>query len=149
MMKRFKRLPKQKPNFQGILNWIAKILHCYCRKQHKKYWKLMDYWTKYCSLFAILSVYCNLCFLLPFSMADFFISWTQYSRNFKCHKWSFVSCIVSISVLKMAFTKLGQLDGNTCIKNCVYNNFNLRYLVSSVTECLPRSFSFINYSLQI
>ena len=26
---------KGNPNFQGILNWIIQILHCYCRKQHK------------------------------------------------------------------------------------------------------------------
>ena len=38
----------------------------------QKYWKFTDYWTKYYSLFPILSVYCNLCFLLPFSMAEFF-----------------------------------------------------------------------------
>ena len=37
----------------------------------QKYWKLKDYWTKSCSLFALLSVYCDLCFLPPSSMAEF------------------------------------------------------------------------------
>ena len=62
---------KGNPNFQGILDWILQILHYYGRKQYKKYWKLADYWTKSCSLFALLSVYCDLWFLSPSSMAEF------------------------------------------------------------------------------
>ena len=34
--------------------------------------KTHGYLTKSCSLLALLSVYCDLCFLLPSSMAEFF-----------------------------------------------------------------------------
>ena len=81
---------------------------------------------------------------------SFFIYWTQYSANFKCHKWSFVLYIVSFSGLKMVFPKSSQLDITACIKNCVYNNFNLHcYSMSSIIGCLYRSFSLINSSVQI
>ena len=79
---------------------------------------------------------------------SFFISWTQYSTNFKCYKWSFVPYIVSFSGLKMVFSKLSQLDITACIKSCVFNNFNLRYFMSSIIEHLCKSFSFINSSVQ-
>ena len=58
--------------------------------------------------------------------------------------------IVSISGLKMVFSKLSQLDITACIKNCVYNNFNLCcYFMSSIIERLYKSISFINSSVQI
>ena len=48
------------------------------------------------------------------------------------------------SGLKMVFSKLSQLDMTACIKNCVCNNFNLRYFMSSIIESLYKSFSFID-----
>ena len=66
---------KGNPNFQGILDWIHPT-NRYCiiiaQEATQKYRKLTDYWTKSCFLFALLSVYCNLCFLLPSSIAKFF-----------------------------------------------------------------------------
>ena len=38
----------------------------------QKYWKLTDYRTKFCPLFALLSVYCDLRFLSPSSTVEFF-----------------------------------------------------------------------------
>ena len=38
----------------------------------QKYQKLTDYWKKSSSLFSVLSVYCDLCFLSPSSMAELF-----------------------------------------------------------------------------
>ena len=69
-------------------NWIIQILHYYCMKQHKNI-KNSDYWTKCCYL----SLCPSLCLLWlaltsPSSAAEIFSSWTQYSTNFKCHKWS-------------------------------------------------------------
>ena len=51
--------------------------------------------------------------------------------------------------LKMIFSKSSQLDITACIKNCVYNNFNLCYFMSSIIKRLYKSFSFINSSVQI
>ena len=61
------------------------------------------------------------------------------------------SCRVqfSFSGLIMVFSKFSQLDITACIKSCVYNNFNLRYFMSSIIERLQKSFSFINSSVQI
>ena len=128
---------KGNPNFQDILNWISQILDYYCRKQHKN---ITDYWTKSSSLFSFLSVYCNLCFLLPSSSAEFFHFFNKVCRKFIHRKWSFVLYIVLFSSLKMIFTKFSQLDIPACIKNWVYNNFNLHcYFMSSIIERLQIS----------
>ena len=93
------------------------------------------------SLFTATCVSCR----LP-QRQSFFISWTQYSANLKCDKWSFVRYIVSFSGLKMVFSKLSQFDVTT---HCAYLNFNLHfYFMSSIIERLCKSFSFIN-SVQI
>ena len=115
-------------------------MHYYCRKQHKK---IKNWWT----------VEQNPVLLLPFSLfsvtcaswclphwQSFFISWTQYSTNFEHHKWSFVLNIVSFCGLKLVFSKLSLLDITACTKNCVYNNFNLCYFMSSIIEILYKSF---------
>ena len=103
----------------GLLN---KILFCFCPSPYLQR--------------LVLSV--------AFLNGSFFISWTQYSANVKRHKWSFVSCIVSFSGLKMVFSKLNQLDVIACIKNCVHNSFDLSYFMSSVIEHLYKSFSLID-----
>ena len=140
---------KGNANFQGMLDWIPQILLYYCRKQHK-------------NIENSQIIEQNLVLSLPFPLftptsascrlpewKSFFISWTQHSVNFNCHKWSFVPYIVLFSGLKMVFSKLSQLDITACIKNCVYNNFNLHYFMSSIVECLYRSLSFLNSSVQI
>ena len=105
------------PNFQGMLNWILQILHYYCRREHK-YWKLTDYWTKCCSLFAF-SLFTATC-------ASCRLPQRQSTFNFKHPKWSFVLYKVSFSGLKMILSKLSQLDITAYRKNCVYNYLNLR-----------------------
>ena len=140
---------KGNSDFQGILDWIIQTLHYYCSKQHK-------------NIKNLLVIEQNLVLSLPFYLFTttcascrlpqrqcFFIFWKQYSANFKRHKWSFVLFIVSFSGLKMILSKFNQLDITACIKNCVYNNFNLRYFMFSIIERLYKSFSFINSSLQI
>ena len=107
---------KGNPNFQGILNWIIQILHYYCRKQHKNINN-----SQINEHNVVISLCPSLCLLrlalpLPSSKAEFFSSWTQYSANFKCHKWSFVPYIVSFSGLKMAFSKL-SLAKYHCLHN--------------------------------
>ena len=141
---------KGNPNFQGILDWIPQILHYYCRKQHKniKNSGIIEQnlvLSLSASLFTATYASCR----LP-QRQSFFISWTQYSASFKRRKWSFVPYIISFSGLKVVFSTLSQLDITACIKNCAYNNFNLRcYFMSSIIERLYRSFSFINSSVQI
>ena len=76
----FYNMFKGNPNFWGILNWIIQILYYHCRKQHKNIEKLTDYWTKCCYLSALLSIYCNLCFLHLCQQQDFFSSWTVLSE---------------------------------------------------------------------
>ena len=122
------------------------MLHYYCRKQHKN----------------IKNSKQNLVLLLPFSLftvtcasyglpqrQSFFISWRQYSANFKHHKWSFLPYIVLFSGSKVFFSLSSQLDTTACIKNCIYNNFNFRCFMSSIVELLYKSFSLISSSVQI
>ena len=128
------------PNFQDILNWILQILHYYCRKQHKniKNSRIIEQNLVLSFPFSLFTATCASC-RLP-QRQNFFISWTKYFANFKRHKWSFVLYIVSFSGLKMIFTKFSQLDITACIKNCVYNNFNLCcYFMSSIIERLQIS----------
>ena len=141
---------KENPNFQDILDWIPQILYYYCRKQHKTIQnsRIIEQDLVLSLPFSLFTATCASCGLPE--RESFFISWTQYSANFKRHKWSFVPYIISFSGLKIVFSKLSQLDITACIKNCVYNNFNLRcYFMSSVIERLYRSFSFIKSSVQI
>ena len=127
---------KGNPNVQGILDWILQILLHYCREQHKniKNSQIIEQNLVLSLPFSLFTVICAYCFLPQWQ--SFFISWTQYSTNFKCHKWSFVLYIFLFSGLKMVFSKFSQLDINACIKNCVYNNFNLHYFMSSRIEHL-------------
>ena len=116
---------KGNPNFQSILNWILQILHYYCRKQHKNIEnsRIIEQNLVLSLPFSLFTATCAYCSLPQWQ--SFFVSWTQYSANFKRHRWLFVLYIVSFSDLKMVFSKLSQLDITACIKNCVYNNFNL------------------------
>ena len=119
--------------FKALLDWILQILHYYCRKQHKNIensWIIKQNFVL--SLpFSLFTVTCASCHRSQHQ--SFFISWALYSVNFKHRKWSFVPFIVLFSALKMVFSKLGQLDITACIKNYVYNNFNLGcYFVSSI-----------------
>ena len=70
--------------------------------------------NKMLSLFALPSAYWDLHFLHLPQRQSFFSSWTQYSVNFKRHKWSYVPYIFSFSGLKMAFSKL-SLAKNYCL----------------------------------
>ena len=117
---------KGNPNFQGMLHWILQILHYYCRKQQKNIEnsRIIEQNLVLSLPFSLFTATCASC-RLP-QRQSFFISWVQYSSNCKRHKWSFVPYIVLFSGLKMVFSKLSQLDITACIKNCVYNNFNLR-----------------------
>ena len=117
---------KGNPNFQDILNRILQIfLHYYCRKQYKniKNSGNIEQNLVLSFPFSLFTATCGSCRFPP--RQNFFISWTKYFVNFKCHKWSSVLYIVSFSGLKMIFNKFTQLDFTACIKNCVYNNFNL------------------------
>ena len=140
IMKYESQVVKVNPNFQDILNWILQTLHYYCRKQHKN---IKNSWIIEQNLvlsfpFSLFTATCASC-RLP-QRQNFFISWTKYFANFKRHKWSFVLYIVSFSGLKMIFTKFSQLDITACIKNCVYNNFNLHcYFMPSIIERLQIS----------
>ena len=128
------------PNFQGILNWMLQILYYYCRKQHKniKNSQIIEQNLVLSFPFSLFTAACASC-CLPHRQS-FFISSTKYVANFKHRKWSFVLYIVLFSCLKMIFTKFSQLDIAACIKNCVYNNFNLRcYFMSSIIERLQIS----------
>ena len=91
--------------------------------------------------FSLLTVTCT---SLAFLNSSFFSSWTEYSTNFKCHMWSFMSYIVSFSDLKMAFSKLSMAKYHCLHKKTVH------YFMSSITtEHLCKSFSFVNSSVQI
>ena len=128
---------KGNPNFQDILNWILQILDYYCGKQHKniKNSQIIEQNLVLSFPFSLFTAACASC-CLPHRQ-NFFISSTKYVANFKHRKWSFVLYIVLFSCLKMIFTKFSQLDIAACIKNCVYNNFNLRcYFMSSIIERL-------------
>ena len=62
---------KGNPNFQGILNWMIKILHYYCRKQHKDIENsriIEQNVAILCSSLCLL----RLALPLPFSMAGYF-----------------------------------------------------------------------------
>ena len=127
-------------------------MHYYCRMQHKNI-KTLGLLKKslFSLFFSLFTVICASCWLPQ--QRSFFISWKQYSVNFKRHKWSFVPYIVSFSGLKMVFSTLSQLDITASIKNCVYNNSNLHYFMSSIIECpapdVYTIFFFISSSVQI
>ena len=74
--------PKGNPNLQGLLDWILQILHHYYRKRHKKV-KTHGLLNKSCSLFALLSVCCDLSFLPPSSTAEFFHFLNTVLREFE------------------------------------------------------------------
>ena len=58
--------------------------------------------------------------------------------------------VALFSGLKMIFSKFTQLDITACIKNCVWNNYNLCcYFMSSLIERLYKSFSFLSSSVPI
>ena len=97
---------KGNPNFQGILDWILQILHYYCRKQHKNIEnsRIIEQNLVLSLPFSLFTAACASCRLLQ--RQNFFISWTQYSANFKRNKWSFVPYIVSFFGTKMVFSKL-------------------------------------------
>ena len=135
----FYNMFKGNPNFQGILNWIIQILYYHCRKQHKNIEKLTDYWTKCRYLSALLSIYCNLCFLHLCQQQDFFSSWTVLSEFYQ--KWLFVPYIVSFSGLKMAFFKLSLAKYHCLHKkhDYVFNYYRMSLQI----------FFFINSSVQI
>ena len=62
---------KGNPNFQGILNWMIKILHYYCRKQHKDIENsriIEENVAILCSSLCLL----RLALPSPFSMAGYF-----------------------------------------------------------------------------
>ena len=124
---------KGNSNFQGILDWILQIVHYYCRKQHKNIEnsRITEQNLVLSFPFSLFTASCASC-RLP-QRQSFFISWTQYSTNFKRHKWSFVPYTVSFSDLKMVFSKLSQLDITTCVKNCVYTKASI-YVVISCLE---------------
>ena len=114
---------KGNPKFQDILNWILQILHYYCGKQHKniKNSRIVKQNLVLYFPFSLFIATCASCHLPQ--QQNFFISWTKYDANFKCHKWSFVLYIVLFFGLKMIFIKYSNLDITACIKNCVCNNF--------------------------
>ena len=112
---------KENPNFQGILSWIQQILLYHCSKQHKNIQILL-----FIEQNLIISFCPALCLLhrvpaLPFSMADVF------------------------QVLYTVLSKILNVTSDhlcCCIKNCVFDNFNLHYFVSSVIiESLHKYFS--------
>ena len=74
---------KGNPNFQGILDWILKILLYHSSKLHKNIetYSLLN--KILLSLSTLLSVYCDLCFLCLSQQQMFFSSWTQYSAKFQ------------------------------------------------------------------
>ena len=124
---------------------MLQIFHYYCRKQYKniKNSQIIEQNLVLSFLFSLFTATCVFCCLSQWQN-----SWTQYFTNFKHHKWSFVLCIVLFSALKMIFSKFSQLDIATCLKNSVYNNFNLHcYFMSSIIEHLQ--ISFVNSSVQI
>ena len=106
-------------NFQGIWNWMLQILYYYCRKQHKniKNSQIIEQNLVLFFPFSLFTVICASCHL-PQGQ-NFFISWTKYFANFKCHQRTLVLYIVLFSGLKMIFTKFRQLDITARTKNCL------------------------------
>ena len=106
---------KGNSNFQGILDWILQIVHYYCRKQHKniKNSRITEQNLVLSFPFSLFTATCASC-RLP-QRQSFFISWTQYSANFKRHKWSFVPYVVSFSGLKLVFSMLSQYNWYHCL----------------------------------
>ena len=104
----------------------------------QKYGKLKVYWTMLLSLLSLLFL-CLLLLVLPapFSTAEFFSSWRHSSAeslkilnvtsDHSCHKY-------------FLFLVWKWLEITTCIKNRVYNNFNLCYFMSSIIESLNNFF---------
>ena len=124
---------KGNPNFQNILNWIIKLLHYYCRKQHKN----MEN-SQIMEQNVVISLCPSLCFLRlefssPSSTAEFFQFFAHYA-NFKRRKWSFVLYIVSFSGSKMAFSMLSLAKYHCLHKKRVYSNFNLLCLQLQVQK---------------
>ena len=106
---------KGNPNFQGILNWILEILHYHCSNQHKNIENL-----QFIEQNIVISFCFSLCLLWlvlpsPFSTADI----SQFLNTILCE-------VLNVS---------SDLSCR-CIKNHVYNNFNLHYFVSSIIESL-------------
>ena len=96
----------RKPKLSRQIKLNHTNIALFLQEATQKYRKLTDYWRKCCYLslpFPLLTVTCA---SFAFLNSSFFSSWTQYSANFKRHKWSFVPYIVSFSHLKMAFSKL-------------------------------------------
>ena len=139
------------PNFQSILNRIIQILHYQWRKQHKNIENSQIAEQNVVIFSALLYAYCHLHILHLPQRQSFFSSWTKYSTNLKCIKWSFVLYIVSFSDLKMAFSKLSLAKYHCLHKKVVFTVISIYF-----TSCLPllqnvflNSFSFINSSVQI
>ena len=139
-------------NFQGILNWIIKILHYYCRKQQKnsKNSQIIEQNVVISLPLSLLS-HTVLTLPSPSSMESFFSFWTQYSANFKHHKSLFMLYIVLFSGLKMAFSTLHLTKDHCLHQKTVFTVTSIYFISwSSITiERLYRFFSFINSSAQI
>ena len=103
-------------------------------------------------LFSLCLSLCSLRLVLPVAFLNGRFFWfLEHSTPRFLNVTSDHSCrIVSFSGLKMVFSKLSQVDITACIKNCVYNNFNLcSYFMFSIIERLYRSSSLIYSSAQI
>ena len=90
------------PNFQGILNWIIQILHYYCRKQQKN---IENSWIieQNVAISLLFSQLIATCTSFVFLNSRVF---SVLRHSLEHHKWSFVLYIVSISALKIPFSKL-------------------------------------------
>ena len=88
-----KKSLKETQNFQP--NWILQISHYYCRKLHKKVKNshIIEQNLIPSLPFSLFTVTCASCHLPQ--RHSFFISWTQYSSNFKHHKCTFMLYIYS------------------------------------------------------
>ena len=93
---------KGNPNFQGILNWIMKILHYYCRKQHKD---IENSWIieQNVAISLLFSLLITTCTSFAFLNGRVF---SVLGHSLERHKWSFVLYIISFSAFKISFSKL-------------------------------------------
>ena len=122
---------KGNPNHQGMLSWIIQIYHYYCRKQYKNIKNSQRLLSKI--FFSPCLSLCLLQLVLPVTFLNGRI----------LNVTSDHSCRIYFHFL----FENGFLQDCHYLhkKNCVYNNINLRYFMSSITtERLCKSFSFIN-----
>ena len=114
-----------------------------------KLWKHVKNWILqtlhyYCRKQNVVISFCLFLCILQLMLPSLFLKISNVTTDYSCHKYCY-------------FLVWKWLDITTCIKNRVYNDFNLPYFMSLVIESLSKSFSvqkslclsLIHFSVQI